>query len=321
MIFEKNIKKIYTDRFFIRYDDNGCVFYFSAEDFEGLRKEPYDFVSSLGHSMHGYFYFYDNFVTNRLIIFDHGFGGGHRAYMKEIEMLCRRGFSVFAYDHTGCMESGGESTNGLAQSLCDLNDCINALKTDGKCDKKTLSVIGHSWGGFSCLNIASFHPDITHIVAVSGFISVSDVINQFFGGILKGYRRCIFEIEKRNNSEYAFRSAIDALGETSAEVLVIHSADDRTIKKAAHFDKLKNELCQKENIRFLLVDGKGHNPNYTADAVKYKDRFFADYTKKVKKKLLSTQKQKSDFIASYDWNRMTAQNLEVWERIFEHLNR
>ena len=64
------------------------------------------------------------------------------------------------------MESGGESANGLGQSLSDLNDCITALKKEEKLSGYDFSVMGHSWGGFSTLNIASFHPDISHIVVL-----------------------------------------------------------------------------------------------------------------------------------------------------------
>ena len=130
MIFEKIIVNMYKGMMYNRCDDAETVFYFSSEDFPGLRKEPIAFASSLGHTLHGYLYEYDSAREDRIIVFDHGFGGGHRAYMKEIEKLCKHGYKVFAYDHTGCMESGGETPNGLAQSLCDLNDCINMIKSD-----------------------------------------------------------------------------------------------------------------------------------------------------------------------------------------------
>ena len=85
-----------------RQDDTGDVFYFSAADFEGLRAEPYVFTSSMGHELRGFLYSYENPVANRLIVFDHGMGAGHWAYVREIEMLCKRGYLVLAYDHTGC---------------------------------------------------------------------------------------------------------------------------------------------------------------------------------------------------------------------------
>ena len=105
MIFEKQIVNLYREMAYTRCDDNGMAYYFSAEDFPGLQKESYPFRSLKGYRLQGYLYHYDHPQEGRLVVFDHGFGGGHRSYMKEIEKLCKHGFLVFAYDHTGCMES------------------------------------------------------------------------------------------------------------------------------------------------------------------------------------------------------------------------
>ena len=172
MIFEKQIVNLYKGMMHTRCDDTETVFYFTPDYFPGLVYEPYAFQASAGHTLQGYLYHYDNPIDGRIIVFDHGFGGGHRAYMKEIEMLCRHGYLVFAYDHTGCMESGGQTPNGLGQSLCDLNDCITTIKADPRFERLDISVMGHSWGAFSTLNISALHPEISHIVAMSGFVSI-----------------------------------------------------------------------------------------------------------------------------------------------------
>ena len=119
MIFEKKILEIYKNLAYRRCDDNGTAYYFSSDDFQGLKKEEYPFSASAGHKLSGYIYSYENAKEGRLIVFDHGFFGGHRSYMREIETLCRHGYMVFAYDHTGCMESGGETPNGMLRALKD----------------------------------------------------------------------------------------------------------------------------------------------------------------------------------------------------------
>ena len=131
---------MYRAQLYGRCDDTGKVFYFSAKDFEGMSATPFSFKSNEGAMLKGYFYSYDGYDTSRLVVFDHGYGGGHRAYMKEIERLCRAGFRVFSYDHTGCMESEGESTRGFAQSLSDLDACISALKSSGEAANASISV-------------------------------------------------------------------------------------------------------------------------------------------------------------------------------------
>lgn len=318
MIFEKLVMKMYRGMAYTRCDDNGTAYYFSADDFKGLKKEPYRFRSSRGHELQGYLYCYDTPLPGRLIVFDHGFGGGHRSYMKEIEMLCRHGYLVFAYDHTGCMESGGETPNGMAQSLCDLNDCITVLKKDETFSGLDLSVVGHSWGGFSTLNIAALHPEISHVVVLSGFVSVELLINSYFGGIMKGYRKAIMALEQAANPEFVKYNAVESLGKTNAKVLLIYSDNDQMCHKAVHYDALKASLTGKPNIEMILVQNKGHNPNYTEDAVKYLGEYAAAKTKLMKKS--PSDSEKADFVKSWDWNRMTVQDEEVWKKIFACLD-
>ncbi len=315
----KFIEKIYRSMVYNRADDNGCVFYFTADSFEGLHREEYSFPSSLGHTLAGAFYYYDGFNENRLIIFEHGMGSGHTGYMTEIERLCREGYRVFAYDHTGCMNSGGESTNGFVQSLRDLDDAVKALKADEKYSSLPISVIGHSWGGFSTMNISALHPDIEKCVAMSGFISAEQILKGFFKGILSPFYKKILALESESNPNYIRYNALETLKNTKTKMLIIHSDDDKTVSAANNFDLLEKELSARENISFLRLNGKNHNPNYTDDAVKYKDKFFAEYQKALKKKALVTEEDKKAFKAKYDWKRMTAQDENVWKVITEFL--
>lgn len=319
MIFEKQVVNGYKGMMHTRCDDTETVFYYSATDFEGLQSEAYTFKSSMGHTLQGYLYSYENPIVGRLIVFDHGFGGGHRAYMKEIEKLCAHGYRVFAYDHTGCMESGGESPNGLAQSLCDLNDCIHTIKADERFAGLELSVMGHSWGAFSTLNIASLHPEISHIVALCGFVSVEEMMKTFFAGPLKGYRKAVLELERTSNPKFFPYNAVESLKNANVKALLIYSEDDQLCRKT-HYDILKDGLKDKENVRFLLVQNKGHNPNYTTDAVKLLGAFSKARAKFAKKKNVSKE-EKAQFVASFDWKKITEQDEAVWGEIFAHLDK
>ena len=79
------------------------------------------------------------------------------------------------------------------------------------------------------------------------------------------------------------------------------------------------EKAMEKRVRKL--QGKAHNPNYTEEAVKYKDAFFAAYQKALKKKQFKTEADKQAFKAGYDWNKMTGQDMKVWKMIFEVLDR
>ena len=318
MIFEKQILNIYKGMAYTRCDDNGTAFYFSANDFADLKQEPYSFKSSKEHNLQGNIYYYDGYLENKLVIFEHGFGGGHLSYMKEIEKLCAHGYRVFAYDHTGCMSSGGESPNGLAQSLCDLNDCIAMLKADERFKDFDIFVMGHSWGAFSTLNISALHPEISHIVAMCGFVSVEEMIATFFPGILKGYRRAVLDLERSTNPRFVEYNAVDTLKNSDVKALLIYSDNDEMCRPV-HYEILKNGLADRTNVDFILMSNKGHNPNYTEQAVKYLAEFGSARAKLLRKKNL-TDEDKKKFTSSYDWEKMTEQDEALWEKIFKHLD-
>lgn len=319
MIKEK-ILAVYKRNLFNRCDDNGSIFYFSEKDFKDLRSEEFEFLSSKKDVLKGKFYYYDNYKPNRLIIFDHGMGGGHLSYFREIELLAKNGFKVFSYDHTGCMQSEGVSTNGFAQSLSDLNDCISTIKQLEEYKDYSISVVGHSWGAFSTMNIVKYHDDIKSIVAMSGFISIDAILKQTFSGLLRGIYKEAYALEKKSNPDYIDSCAIDSLKNYHGNALIIHSMDDKVVKGKYHFNVLKEKLKDNKNISFLSTNNKNHNPNYTVDAVKYKDYFFKQYQKALKKKGLQSDEQKQKFIAKFDWYRMTTQDMNLWNHILNVLN-
>ena len=315
------LKKQITDMIYTRADDTGAVFYFSAEDFPGLHQIAHPIRSSRGHMLDGYFYSYDGCREDRLILFEHGMGSGHTGYMKEIERLCAHGYRVYAYDHTGCMNSGGADTGGFAQSLIDCRDVIDALQRDPAYAALPISVIGHSWGGLSTVNIAALHPEVTHIVALAPPISAPQLIEHMLPGMLSRYAKKFSEEERAKNPDTYDCDARLSLAKTRAHVLILHSADDAVVAAKYHFTPLREALSDRENIRFVLLEGKAHNPNYTEDAVRYKDAFFAQYKAAMKKKQLVTAEQKEAFKKQYDWNRMTVQDDAVWSMIFETLDK
>ena len=314
MFLSKKIEFFYKSQIFIRCDDSGRARYFSHEDFSGLQAVPYEFESSLGHKLRGNFYSYEGAKKSPLIIFEHGLGGGHRSYMKEIELLCSKGYTVFSYDHTGCMTSGGKDTNGLAQSLHDLDDCLKVLKSDENIDTSRIFVIGHSWGGFSSMNIAAFHPDVEKITVISGFITPSKIIEQNLTGIMKLFRRRVFSAEQKANPKYAGVNGVETLKKSDVPALLIYSDNDPVVRRENNYDILEKELCERKNTIFRLENGKGHNPNYTQNAVKLLGEFTAASAKAAE---LNTEEEKKKFRDSFDWEAMTEQDSTVWKIIFD----
>ncbi len=321
MSLYKKVEKIYKSTLFSRHDKDDAVFYFSASDFPGMLSQLYDIRTSTSDTIKGVFYSYENPKMQSLVVFEHGMGAGHESYMNEIEMLCRAGFLVFAYDHIGCDRSSGEGIRGFAGSLFDLDTVISALKEDDRCSAREISVVGHSWGAFSALNISALHPDIKNIVALSGFISVKDMQSQVIPAPLFFYRKRLYELEKRTNPDHVDYCAVNTLNETSSNILVIHSSDDKTVSAKRHFDKMRKKMHPRDNITFLSLSGKDHNPNYTRDAVAYKKRFQQTLKKKRKAGELNSIEQRTAFKASFDFHKMTEQDSDVWNIILAFLEK
>ncbi len=323
MIFEKTILKLYRAALARRYDDTGMAHYFSSTDFPGLEAEDFSFLSSRKDRLSGAFYRYGEqalalrgiSARKGLVVFEHGFGGGHRSYMKEVELLASRGYTVFAYDHTGCMRSEGVGTHGLSQSLRDLDDCLIALME--KQGEAPFCVIGHSWGGFSAMNIGALHPELKKLVVISGYRSVKAMVEQRFSGLLlRLYRRAILAYERGENGQYADFDGLSSLRAFPGRALLLYSDNDPIIGKEFHFDPLVSELGNTEAVSFLLAEGKGHNPNYTHEAVS----LLAAYSHEVRRAdLAMNEAEKAAFRARFDFDRMSAQDPMVWERIFSFL--
>ncbi len=319
MIFEKQILNVYKKTVRIRYDGNPLLSYFGFSDFPGLCRTAFDFKGDSGQKLQGYFYCYNAPATDKLIVFDHGMSNGHRAYMREIEHIARRGYTVFAYDHTGCMESGGESICGFSQSLCDLDHAINSLRCTAEYKDARISVIGHSWGGFAALNISALHDDIDSCTSLSGFISPERIIEQFFPGILKLYRPAVMRLEREAHPMYSLIDARRTLANTDSRILYIASADDPTVKKEFHYDALCERFGGSKNIELLLLDGKKHNPNYSDEAVALLTEMTSELQKGLKKKAFKTPEAVERFRGSWDWMKMTEQDKNIWNRIFDFI--
>lgn len=320
MIFNK-VEAIFNKMVYSRAERMPYVFLFSHTDFEGLNAKKFTIESRRGHTLVGSFYYYDEPKKNRLIVFEHGMFGGHLNYMREIEMLARGGYLVFAYDHTGCMESGGGDTGGFSGSLYDLDEVISALKEVDALKGYEISVVGHSWGGFSTLCIPKYHPDIKKIVAISGFVSPKDIIYQHMSGIASIFRKRIYESELKKCPEYMKANAIEILAKCDTSALIIHSPNDHMVSYKKHFLKMKDALLGNERISFLTVDGVYHNPTYTKAAVELKRDFQKRLKRAQRKNKLSTTKECKDFVNSFDWYKITEQNEAVWREIYEFLEK
>ena len=108
-----------------RQDIYHILFYKDVSDFPGLFVEKYFFNSFSGDKISGFCYCYKN--PKKIIVFTHGMGAGHKAYLNEIELFCKKGYKVYTFDIKGCGESVGNSIGSLYESLADLDAFFKIL--------------------------------------------------------------------------------------------------------------------------------------------------------------------------------------------------
>ena len=312
------VSLLYRRLYVHRYDDEGWLKYLTAEDFPGLKADPVSFDSD-GNTLRGFFYSYPDCRQDALIVFCHGIGGGHLSYTSEIAAICRAGYPVLAYDNTGCFSSDGKDIGCLSRSLADLDHAIRYLKAEGIFQKYAhVYVIGHSWGGFAAGNISLYHEDIRKIVVISGFLSVESILSGQLDSMKIPLRGLIVSrikaFERAHAPEYCAADMTDAVRRGTGEYFLAQSEDDAMVSYPRNIGRLK-ELFPDQS--YLICSGRGHNPNYTRDAVDYMRSVFGAFERN--KKQYATPEQKKAYFADTDWRRITAQDPDFWSQVFAFL--
>ena len=93
------VSYLYKKQFVCRYYKEVGFPYCAYSDFKGLNQEEYTFINSKGIEIHYFYFYYDNFKDDKIVLFLHGLAPGHAAYFAEIDALARRGFKVLALDY------------------------------------------------------------------------------------------------------------------------------------------------------------------------------------------------------------------------------
>ena len=303
-----------------RYDGNPACYYFSPKDFPDIRQETMHVQGDHGVTLKGSFYFYGSLRPDRLVVFDHGIGAGHLAYFREIELLAKNGYTVYSYDHTGCVETGGSGIGGFAQGVSDLDHVLGALMRDARFAGQSVRLVGHSWGGYSAMNAAGLHPEVTHVVSLAGFLSARSLIEQYLPKIVFRYLPEIMDTERDRNPAYADLDARESLKKSGAKFLYIQSPDDAMVRYDMAWQPLAEALSGRPDTEFITVEHRGHTPHYTGGAVGLLGRMNGELAALTRHRKLKTPEQQAAFRRAQNWEAITEQDPVIWQKIFVFLN-
>ena len=337
MLFSNIIEKKFA-QVLGRYEGNPEDYYFSPKDYPEIKTEPYDIMAesrkTIEHSikgkvvkvyvnkptlLKGYLYYYGEINKDKLVVFDHGIGAGHLAYFKEIEYLASQGYTVCSYDHTGCVDSEGEGILGFAQGINDLDHVLNKLEADERFKDSKIRLVGHSWGGYNVMNIAMFHPSVSHVISLAGFVSARKLIEQYLPWFVKKYSNEVMDRERKLNPKYADLDARVSLKETDAKFFYVQSKDDHMINYDRGYEILKVALHDRENTLMFSEDNKKHDPQCTVRAVEANMKRIQEQEKLKKNHKLDTKAQQDEYRASFDWDALSELDPKIWDQIMDFL--
>ena len=254
--------KIYNENFDQRFESDEPFMQY-VDDFDGLQRTKYEFVSNKGQKLTGYMYTTEE-KPHGIIVMAHGFGGGgHNSYMDCANYFAHHGYCVFAYDATGNDESEGDGVGGLPQGVIDLDYAITFVEESGNFPDLPIALFGHSWGGYSVCSVLTYHPEVKAVIACSGFNSSSSLFEaegkkQAGDGI---YLMLPFVklYERMKYGGYASNTAMDGFSESDAAVMILHSSDDEVVPIEYGYDIYYEKYKDDSRFSFIRFEDKGHN--------------------------------------------------------------
>ena len=305
------ISKVYIQKFVCRYDKEVGVPYYSVEDFKDYKREAYTFNNSNGIEIHYFYYYYDNYRTDRIILFCPGLGPGHASYMAEIETLAKRGYKILTIDYTGCGESKGEYMGSLNFPTRDVMELLDLLKLE-----QEIIIMGHSLGGFTALKVASLRKEITKVVVMSPIIETKPMILRASKSKFITY--WIMRYEHKVAKEYDSINVPNFLGTTTDNVLFIQSIDDPMVPYETSL-KIAEE-ANNPHIQTIKMEGRKHNPNYTEAAVQYMNQVFGAFNRRVMDKKIASDEERINYFKYVSIARLTEQDQKLFDQIFDFIN-
>lgn len=249
-----------------------------VDDFDNLKYQKYTFPSDKGQLLTGYLYHSDG-EQRGIIVFAHGFGGGHNSYLDCIHYFAKNGYYVFAYDATGNDESEGNGVGGFPQGAIDLNYAISFVQNKDEFPDLPIALFGHSWGGYGVCSVLTYHPEVKAVISSCGCNRSSDLFESGgrseAGNVIYAMMPFVKIHEWIKYGKYATNTAIDGFEASKAAVMIAHSLDDDVILPQYGYNQYYARYQNNPRFSFLLFDDKGHSDFFLDKNNSYKQEFGA----------------------------------------------
>ena len=262
---------VYNENFDIRITSSEKNRHY-VNDYDGLSRTQYQFESNKDQMLTGYLYSSKNapagLSPKAILVMAHGFGGGgHTTYMDFIEYFARKGFLVFAYDATGNDESQGLGKNdgvgGLPQGLIDLDYAISFVEKSGNFPELPIVLCGHSWGGYSVINVLNYHPEVKAVAEIAGFESSGGMFlsegKSMAGDAIYAIMPFFYIHEFFKYGKYSFSTGVKGIKKTDARVMIIHGSKDDLVPVEYGYDIYYKGFETTPRVTFMLYEDRAHD--------------------------------------------------------------
>jgi len=262
---------VYNENFDIRITSSEKNRHY-VNDYDGLSRTQYQFESNKDQMLTGYLYSSKNapagLSPKAILVMAHGFGGGgHTTYMDFIEYFARKDFLVFAYDATGNDESQGLGKNdgvgGLPQGLIDLDYAISFVEKSGNFPERPIVLCGHSWGGYSVINVLNYHPEVKAVAEIAGFESSGGMFlsegKSIAGDAIYAIMPFFYIHEFFKYGKYSFSTGVKGIKKTDARVMIIHGSKDDLVPVEYGYDIYYKAFETTPRVTFMLYEDRAHD--------------------------------------------------------------
>lgn len=246
------------------------------------KREIMTFMSG-NNTLQGYLYGMEN--TKGLVVISHGLGGGATSYIVEIMYFVDNGYQVFGYDNTGCHLSEGKGSNGLAQSVIDLDAALTYIEGQERFADLPILLFGHSWGGYAVTSIFNYDHTITASASVAGYNKPMEMVLDWAADMMGSFAYVEYPFMYLHQwtmfGDRTNMSAINGINKTETPILIIHGEKDETIGMddvgiMAYRDEITNP-----NVEYIICSEEkqnGHNNLlYSSASIDYREELTENY--------------------------------------------
>lgn len=293
-----------------RMNRNVNINYYSAQDFNLPARRIQ--VTFDGTPLYAAVYSYiPEEKCKKVVLFCHGIGPGHCAYMTEIAKLASYGYAVVAYDSIGCGSSQGKNSRGFYANVQCATATYIAIMRDGTLKDKPVHIVGHSWGAYTALCLSTVVA-ARSVVALSGFNTptkiMADSSAPVMGKLMATLCRpmwwlinlFVFGVHGNANS-------VKRIQKSDVPAFIAYGSKDKTIRP----DNSPANFAHGPFIQTFIYDDKGHNVYNTVHAQK----LLEDLNVAMSPSYFKTEAQRKSFFKNFDFVAATEEDESVMNQI------